>query len=240
MGKGQDCKMLQIAVCDDEKTMGEYLKQLIQRRLGDDKEYRVEVFSKGQELLKEGKNFDIFFLDIDLKDMSGMEMARNLRKDSDAVIVFVSALKEYVFDAFDVHAFQYLLKPIDENKFFEVLDMAIKECRPPKQSEPLVIRVKGIYRNIPRESILYAENEARKVVLHLKEEQISYYAKMSELEGTLGTSFFRCHRGYLVNLSAVGGYDTGTIRLKNGETILMAKQKYSAFVTAYMEFLRRK
>lgn len=232
--------MLRIAVCDDEKTMGEYLKQLIQRRLGDDKEYRVEVFSKGQELLKEGKNFDIFFLDIDLKDMSGLEMARSLRKESEAVIVFVTALKEYVFDAFDVHAFQYLLKPIDENKFFNVLDMAIAECRPLKQSEPLVIRVKGIYRNIPKESILYAENEARKVVLHLEEEQISYYAKMSELEGILGDAFFRCHRGYLVNLSAVEGYDTGNIQLKNGETILMAKQKYSAFVTAYMEFLRRK
>ena len=87
---------------------------------------------------------------------------------------------------------------------------------------------------------MYAENDARKVVLHLKEEQISYYAKMSELEAMLGDSFFRCHRGYLVNLSAVAGYDTGNIQLKNGETILMAKQKYSAFVTVYMEFLRRK
>lgn len=232
--------MFRIAICDDEKTMGEYLKQLIQRRIGDSKEYQVEVFSKGQELLKEGKDFDIFFLDIDLKDMSGLEMARSLRKESEAVIVFVTALKEYVFDAFDVHAFQYLLKPIDENKFFKVLDRAIAECRPSKKSEPLVIRVKGIYRNIPKESILYAENEARKVVLHLKEEQISYYAKMSELEGILGDSFFRCHRGYLVNFSAVEGYDTGNIQLKNGETILMAKQKYSAFVAAYMEFLRRK
>ena len=63
---------------------------------------------------------------------------------------------------------------------------------------------------------------------------------MSELEGILGNQFFRCHRGYLVNLSAVGGYDTGNIQLKNGEAILMAKQKYSAFVAAYMEFLRRK
>lgn len=232
--------MLQIAVCDDEKTMGEYLKQLIQRRLGENKDYRVEVFSSGQELLKEGKDFDIFFLDIDLKDMSGIEMARSLRKDSEPVIVFVTALKEYVFDAFDVHAFQYLLKPIDENKFIKVLDMAIAECRPIKQSEPLLIRVNGIYRNIPKENILYAENDARKVVLHLADEQISYYAKMSELEGILGNQFFRCHRGYLVNLSAVGGYDTGNIQLKNGEAILMAKQKYSAFVAAYMEFLRRK
>lgn len=231
--------MLRIAVCDDEKSMGDYLKRLIERRLADEKDYWVEVFSSGAELLRHGSDFDIFFLDIDLKDMSGIEMARSLRRESEAVIVFVTALKEYVFDAFDVQAFQYLLKPIDEDKFFRVLDGAIAECWP-RETEPLVIRVRGIYRNIPRENILYAENEARKVVLHLKEEQISYYAKMSELEGVLGNRFFRCHRGYLVNFSAVKGYDTGSIQLKNGETILMAKQKYSAFVSAYMEFLRRK
>ena len=232
--------MLQIAICDDEKSMGEYLKQLIERKLASEKDCRVKIFSSGRELLEGGKDFDIFFLDIDLKDMSGIDMARKLRQESEAVIVFVTALKEYVFDAFDVQAFQYLLKPIDEEKFFKVLDMALEECRPLKQAEPLVLRVKGIYRNIPREDILYAENDARKIVLHLKEEQVSYYAKMSELEGILGDQFFRCHRGYLVNLGAVRGYDTGNIQLKNGETILMAKQKYSTFVNAYMEFLRRK
>lgn len=232
--------MLRIAVCDDEKSMGEYLKQLIERRLSGKKDCQVEIFSSGKKLLEEGKDFDIFFLDIDLEDMNGIDMARRLRQKSEAVIVFVTALKEYVFDAFDVQAFQYLLKPIDEEKFFRVLDMAIAECRPARQAEPLVIRVKGIHRNIPTEDILYAENDARKVVLHLKKEQISYYAKMSELETILGDQFFRCHRGYLVNLGAVRGYDTGNIQLENGETILMAKQKYGAFVNCYMEYLRRK
>lgn len=232
--------MLQIAVCDNDKAMGEYLKQLIEKKLEDDNNYKISVFSSGGELLKAGTHYDIFFLDIDLKDINGIDMARQLRQESEAVIVFVTALKEYIFDAFDVQAFQYLLKPIDEQKFFQVLDKALIECRTLKQAEPLVIRVKGVYRNIPKESILYAENEARKIVLHLQEEQITYYAKMSELEGILGKSFFRCHRGYLVNLGAVKSYDTGSIQLKNGETIFMAKQKYSDFVNAYMEFLRKK
>ena len=93
---------------------------------------------------------------------------------------------------------------------------------------------------LPKENILYAENDARKIILHLRGEQIAYYSKMSELEGLLGRQFFRCHRGYLVNLGAVKSYDTGSIQIKNGETILMAKQKYGDFVTAYMEYLRKK
>lgn len=232
--------MLQIAVCEDEKAMGSYLKQLIDKRLAGRKEYQIEVFEAGWQLLESDKKFDIFFLDIDLKDMSGIDMARKLRETSGAVIIFVTALKEYVFDAFDVQAFQYLLKPVNEEKFFRVLDGAVEECLAGKGGEPLVIRIRGTYRSIMRENIVYAENDARKVVLHLKEEQISYYAKMSELEKILGGQFFRCHRGYLVNLNEVKSYDTGSIQLKNGETILMAKQKYSAFVSAYMEFLRRK
>ena len=232
--------MLQIAVCEDEKAMGSYLKQLIDKRLAGRKEYQIEIFEAGWQLLESDKKFDIFFLDIDLKDMSGIDMARKLRETSGAVIIFVTALKEYVFDAFDVQAFQYLLKPVNEEKFFRVLDGAVEECLAGKGGEPLVIRIKGTYRSIMRENIVYAENDARKVVLHLKEEQISYYAKMSELEKILGGQFFRCHRGYLVNLNEVKSYDTGSIQLKNGETILMAKQKYSAFVSAYMEFLRRK
>ena len=232
--------MLQIAVCDDEQIMGEYLKGLIEKGLGDRKDYRITVFLSPGELLKAGRKFDIFFLDIDLKEMNGIEMARQLRSRSEAVIVFVTALKEYVFDAFDVQAFQYLLKPIDEQKFFQVLHGAVRECSASQKEEPLVIRIKGAYRNIPRESIWYAENEGRKIVLHLQEEKVSYYARMSELEDLLGRQFFRCHRGYMVNLNAVRSYDTGEIELKNGERILMAKQKYGEFVAAYMEFLRRK
>lgn len=237
--EGYDFEMLQIAVCEDDKAMSSYLKQMIEKGLAGREEYKVEVFETGKELLARGRKCDIFFLDIDLKDMNGIDTARSLREKSGAVIVFVTALKEYVFDAFDVQAFQYLLKPINEEKFFRVLDDAVRECFPDKE-EPLVIRIKGAYRSVPKENIIYVENEARKVVLHLKEEQISYYAKMSDLEKVLGSQFFRCHRGYLVNLNEVQGYDTGNIHLKNGEVILMAKQKYSAFVSAYMEFLRRK
>lgn len=165
--------MLQIAVCDDDRLMGEYIRQLIEERHAEEKNYQVELFTSGEALLQADKYYDIYFLDIDLKDMSGLDMARTLRCKTDAVLVFVTALKEYVFDAFDVKAFQYLLKPIDEEKFIHVLDQALAECRGKKQAQPLVVRANGVHRNIRRDQILYVENEGRKVVLHLKEEEIS-------------------------------------------------------------------
>lgn len=108
-----------------------------------------------------------------------------------------------------------------------------------KENEPLLIRADGRYYRIDRERILYAESVGRKVVLHTKSGELAYYAKMKEVEEELGNQFFRCHRGYLVNFQAVKSYEAGSILLKNGETILMSKQKYNEFAAAYAAYLHR-
>ncbi len=121
----------------------------------------------------------------------------------------------------------------------ELLEELIRHAgddRPPREKETVLVRAGGSYYRIDPERIYYAENMGRKVVLHLKNSQIAYYAKMRETEELLGDGFFRCHRGYLVNLAAVESYEAGSILLKNGETILMAKSKYNAFSAAYARF----
>ena len=65
-------------------------------------------------------------------------------------------------------------------------------------------------------------------------------ARMKEVEEILGNGFFRCHRGYLVNFAAVKSFEVGTILLKNGESILMAKQKFNDFASAYETYLNER
>ena len=91
------------------------------------------------------------------------------------------------------------------------------------------------------DDILYAENQARKIMLHTKskKEPYCFYEKMEVLEQKLGDRFFRAHRGFLVNLQEVARYDNSNIELKNGESVFLAKQKYNDFVTAYMKYLRK-
>lgn len=171
-----------------------------------------------------------------------MEVAKKIRETSDVIIIFVTALKEYVFEGYDVGAFHYLLKPVDEQKFMEVMDKAISQIKKEKNTQPLIIRMDGNYIKIPVNNIIYAENEARKIVLHtknMKEETYSFYEKMEVLEQKLGDHFFRSHRGFLVNLQEVVRYDNANIELKNGDRVFLAKQKYNDFVTAYMNYLRK-
>ncbi len=198
----------------------------------------MSLFSDGEELLRAGKEFDLILLDIRLEhSLDGMETARMLRKKSGAVIIFVTALKEYVFDAYDVEAFHYLLKPIDEQKFEDVINRAAEKIEGERKQKPLVIRVNGLVRHVAPEDIIYAENDRRKIILHTKDGNYTFYEKMSTLEQKLGKNFFRSHRGYLVHLREVAGYDHSTIQLKNGESVFLAKQKYSDFTEAYMKYL---
>ena len=236
--------MLKIAICDDEQPIRDYLKKLTEKCT----DAQVHVFANGEELLSDPTVYDIILLDISLNrkpdsgKRNGMEVAKKIRETSDVIIIFVTALKEYVFEGYDVGAFHYLLKPVDEEKFMEVMDKAISQIRKEKNAQPLIIRMDGNYIKIPVNNIIYAENEARKIVLHtknMKEETYSFYEKMEVLEQKLGDDFFRSHRGFLVNLQEVVRYDNANIELKNGDKVFLAKQKYNDFVTAYMNYLRK-
>ena len=236
--------MLKIAICDDEQPIRDYLKKLTEKCT----DAQVHVFANGEELLSDPTVYDIILLDISLNRKpdsgkpNGMEVAKKIRETSDVIIIFVTALKEYVFEGYDVGAFHYLLKPVDEQKFMEVMDKAISQIKKEKNTQPLIIRMDGNYIKIPVNNIIYAENEARKIVLHtknMKEETYSFYEKMEVLEQKLGDHLFRSHRGFLVNLQEVVRYDNANIELKNGDRVFLAKQKYNDFVTAYMNYLRK-
>ena len=234
--------MINVAICDDEKPIREYLKTLTKECM----DARVMTFETGEALLNSPVQFDVVLLDISLGEgvdtPNGVDIARTIRETSDPIVIFVTALRGYVFEAYDVGAFHYLLKPVDEEKFREVMRRAAAQLKKTKKEKSLVIRSGGTTVNIPVCDIIYAENEGRKIVLYTKnskESGYTFYGKMKELEQELGDPFFRSHRGFLVNLAEVSGYDRSDIVMKNGAKVFLAKQKYNGFVAAYRAYLEK-
>lgn len=229
---------MNIAICDDEKIVRQQIKGLIEKQKAD---RNLELYGTGEELLAAGKHFDMVFLDIQMEGINGIDTARTLREQNEeTVLIFITGIKEYVFDAFDVAAFHYLLKPIEENKFMEVFDRAVKEAEKRKEKGQKQLFIKTRQRNITLEqkNILYIENRGRKAEIHTVDETIEIYAAMIELEKQLGGEFYRCHRGYLVNMAYITEYSNDSIRLSDGESIYLAKEKYNEFVKEYMRYLR--
>mgnify|MGYP000606644552 CR=1 FL=1 len=97
-------------------------------------------------------------------------------------------------------------------------------------------RNKGI--TIDADNILYIESISRKVEIHTTQEIIEAYAALGELETQLGGTFYRCHRGYLVNMAHITEYKSDCITLTGGETVYLTKKKYGEFVNAYMWYLQ--
>lgn len=231
--------MIEIAICDDEKIIIGRIKNLIEKQNAD---CRIEGFQAGSELLAAGKHFDLIFLDIQMEGINGIETARAVREhDRKAVIIFVTAVREYVFEAFDVGAFHYLLKPIEERKFSEVFENAIGEIRErqtQREAATLFIKTKNKSYTLKKGEILFIESRNRKAVLHTTKNTLEVYAVMNELEKELGNGFYRCHRGYLVNMAHIAEYSNDIIEMDSGERVYLAKEKYREFVKEYMRYLR--
>ena len=231
---------MNIAVVDDEEIIRQQIHDFIKKQKPD---FNISDFATGEELLAAGSDFDIIFLDIQLEGMSGIEAARNLRRRKvDAVLVFITGIKEYVFEAFDVSAFHYLLKPIEEKKFVEVLGRAAEEAgkRKRQKEQQIFIRTKNQGYTLNLSSILYIESRGKKVEIHTTDmdDIIETYVTMDELEGQLGGGFYRCHRGYLVNMAHIVRYDNDSIFLSDGGNVYLTRKKHNEFVKAYMWYLQ--
>ncbi len=232
---------MRFGICDDEKEIRDVIEEKIRLLY----EYAEIVrFADAESLLKYPGQIDILFLDIQMEPTDGMEAARKLRAaGNNMTIIFVTAIEEYVFQAFDVGAFHYLVKPLEGEKFFEVLRRAVterKEINVKKMEEKASIMIKkgSLTQKIYLCEILYAEVYNRKILLHTMEGDVEYYGRLADLEKQAGAGFFRTHRAYLVNLEHVVRYDAGTVWLEKGQA-LMARQNYSEFVKRYLQFNRR-
>ena len=234
---------MRIAICDDEKNIRELIGSKVTAQYP---EAEIIFYQSGEEVLLSDKHIDILFLDIQMPGRNGVETARELRKKGNKVIlIFVTAVEEYVFQAFDVGAFHYIVKPFDDAKFAAVLQRAVDEanskCTKVKALEEryVMINNRGVHTKVMLDEIVYAEVFNRKIVIHKMNETIEYYGKLSDLEALAGDNFFRPHRAYLINFEYVEKYDATTVYLEKGN-VLMAKQNYPEFVKKYMKYNQKK
>lgn len=208
--------MIHIAICDDEpymlKELSHKLSQYMKKRQILD--YQISCYADGQSLLKSSQDFDLLFLDIQMTHPDGMETAKRLRKlGNQSLLIFVTILKEYVFEAFEVRAFDYLVKPFTDHHLRRTMDRAMQDLLT-RASQNLLIQKGNACQVVPLLQILYCEVLGRKIYIHQTDgTTLDYYDRLERLEQRLDQRFFRCHRSYLVNLDYVCGCQKGQVLL---------------------------
>ena len=232
---------MKIAVCDDDKAAREHIVALIKEQIQD---AEIMTFATGEEMLKVQSNFDISFLDVEMRKISGMDVAEHIRQEEQgkakSIIIFVTGYEKYMNSAFDVSAFHYLLKPIDEEKFRSVFGRALDELYAVRERTKrfILVRNSGIQQKVYLKDIYYIESANKKIIIHTKMGVLDSYGKMNELEQMTGNGFYRCHRCYLVNMEQIVSYNCNTIKVVNGDKLIPAQKKYNDFIRQYMKYAK--
>ena len=231
---------MRFAVCDDE---AEIRRDISDRITALCPGASVTEFSSGSELLAGVGGFDIIFLDIGMDGLDGMQTAKKLRQNGClAAIIFVTAFEDRVFDAFDVGAFNFLVKPVSAQKFAEVLKKAIDSRTEPAATVTsdrfIAVKSGGVSTKLALSEIMYAEVFDRTLILHTVNGKVEYRGRLNEFEKCTDDTFFRTHRSYLINLRYLEKYTSSEVTMENGDRVLLAKQRYSELVRAYLRYIK--
>lgn len=232
--------MIRIAVCDDEKQISDAVGKMASDFFrGKNMETDILQFSGGKELLAYKGAIDILFLDIRMKEPDGMETARRLRRRGfKGFLIFITVLKEMVFQSFEVSAYDYLVKPVDKRDFERTMERLFLSVRNAEEAGLLV--QKGYETSIiPFGDIVFCEIIDRKIYLHLASSQVvDFYERMEILEKKLDRRFFRCHRSFLINLNYLKSYKNGTAYMEGGKEIPVSRLRSREFSRIILEYMK--
>lgn len=231
----------QIAVCDDEYQQTEYIKILVKKWADENNiKVNIEMFDSAENFKSawaKDKNYDILLLDIQMSGQNGIELAKELRESNDKlIIIFITALPDFIADGYDVFALHYLMKPINEMKLFGVLDRAEKSISKTVTAVFLPIESENI--RIATDDIMYIESFAH--FLDVATVKGTYRIKMPiyELEQQLGDNFARCHRSYIIGLKYVDKITKSDIVLDNGITVPLSRRLYNEVNKALIRYFK--
>lgn len=196
---------MKIAICDDDiKFVQELQKKLTEYRTPVGKNVETEVFDNALELLysMEKEKYDVLLLDILMPGMNGMETAHDIRKvNGNIPIVFLTSSPEFAVESYRVDAFDYLLKPIDEELLFRVLNKI--SVKTEDKEEKLMVETSKEVFSLQIQEIEYLEINNRRLVFHMADgiEKI-IMGRMIDYEKILldRPEFVKVHRSFIVNL----------------------------------------
>lgn len=228
---------LKIAICDDEQSQIEYITSLVSfwgAKEGHNCEIRT--FLSAEAFLfeyEDDKAYDILLLDVEMKNITGIDLAKRIRKDNNhAEIVFITSHFEFAGEGYEVDALHYLIKPISPDKLTQVLTKATEKLsvEPPS----VVISCDGETVKLYEEDILYVESFLHYVVIYTKNKEYKIKENISALQEKLSTDFYRIHRSYIASLKHITRISRTSINI--GQTELpLSRGKYDDVNRAFIE-----
>ena len=202
----------------DKKLRIEELVEILNR-------YAYEYYSLDKPSVTD-KEYDVLLLDIEMKKMDGVTLARMIRKSNKSVqILFITGYSQYIAEGYDVEALHYLMKPIKEEKMFDVLDRAVTKLI--QNEKHLLLKLSDEMIKIPLHEIIYIDVNRNYVTIHANKDY-TLKKTLGEIEKELDEKFFRIGRSAIVNLKYITRITKTEVFLSNGFSLPLPRGIYDA------------
>lgn len=228
---------MKFAICDDNSIDSNYVYELVKKWSNENKyQVDIETFSSAESFLFhyiDNKDYDVLLLDIEMKKMDGVSLAREIRKTNKNVqIIFITGYSEYIAEGYDVEALNYLMKPFKTEKLYEVLNKAVTKII--QNEKHLILNTFDETIRISLHDIIYIDVDRNYTTIHSNK---NYTIKMTlaDIEKELDERFFRISRSIIVNLKYINRVTKSDVYLTNGSILPLPRGKYEALNKAIIK-----
>lgn len=233
--------MIRMAICDDDYKAIEKIEQYL--GILNDNLLEYEEFFCGEELqeymLKENVEFDVYMLDIEMKNLSGIELAKKIREnDANALIVFITSHSQYVYDVFDVVTFDFIKKPLDFQRFRRTVDKIERYLCVANKNFDFNFR-KNNY-SIALKKISRLEKDRRRVWIYTTNGN-NYHCnmKISDIWEQLDEDMFASlNQSLIVNIAEIEDIIGDKIVMKNGENLYVSRNYRRDLKKKHLNYMR--
>lgn len=235
--------MIQIAICDDSATDRGTLKRMLECYFAKNSQpVDIEEYDNGTVLADDYADgmmlYQLIFLDIFLLDSHGLNIAKTIREfDTDVKIIFFTTSVDFAVESYEVSAFYYLVKPVNEMKLYDIIDRFFL-CFHKNPIQSLLVKRGHQTKRLLYSEIFYVESKNSFVIIHAKNgELFRLYLKLSELEKALPpVPFLRCHQSYIVNLNYVRSVNKVFVMI-DGTELPIRRQDMKKIKERYFDYV---
>ena len=228
--------MITIAICDDDNSQINALKKMLTEW---NSNTIISEYNSAEQFLFNYPDVscDLLLLDIEMGNMNGMELAKELRAKGDMLpIIFITGFSKYIGDGYDVEALHYLMKPVDKEKLFQVLD---RYARRHKSDNRIILPNGNESVLVASDDIVYLEAFGKKTQVTLNDgKELICTCGLSDVSEKLGQGFVSCHRSYVVNIGAIRKISRTEVTMDSGKKIPLSRRSYDRVNRAFIDYYK--